>query len=412
MVIVFTTMGHLALSTVAWVPTFINRLDVDFSTWGLIIGFSIIGSILPLTFASRLIMRFGTRALIRIGSIIGVLALMSLILTVNPLIWYFCNTFFAFSMSLLGISVNTHGVMLQRHIGRTVVGRFHAGWSIGAVAAAITGSISVAFMTLEVFLLVVAIFSLVAMEIGIRSLLPADSDTDISDRIKPSDGKREKTPPIVWLLALGLFAGVFPEIVIIDWSAVFARDVMGLEVGLRALPFGAFMVGMVIGRLAMTRITKRLHPSELSSWGGYMAAAMLTISVVFGPTLSAANQLLGLSFIMLFWLVLGLGMAAMAPAFTSAAGHVEGMNTARVLTRMTLTSALVQIGAKTLMGALAQGFSLTAAMFFPIVLLVLSAAIAGRVAKLAKRKELENAYPMTGSIAIINLNDEDEDNSK
>lgn len=408
MVIVFTTMGHLALSTVAWVPVFISRLDVDFATWGLIIGFSIIGSILPLTFASRLIMRFGTRALIRVGSVLGVVALFSLLLTINPLIWYFCNTFFAFSMSLLGISVNTHGVMLQRHIGRTVVGRFHAGWSIGAVAAAITGSISVAFMPLEVFLLLVGVFSLVAMEIGVRSLLPASQDIDISSRTRTADGKREKTPPIVWLLALGLFAGVFPEIVIIDWSAVFARDVMGLEPGLRALPFGAFMVGMVIGRLAMTRITKRLHPSELSSWGGYLAAAMLTISVVFGPTLSEANEFLGLSFIMLFWLVLGLGMAAMAPAFTSAAGHVEGMNTARILTRMSLASALVQIGAKTLMGALAEGFSLTVAMFFPVALLVLSAAIAGRVAKLAKRKELENAYPMTGSIAIVTINDEDD----
>jgi hypothetical protein len=411
MVIVFSTMGHMALSTVAWVPTFINRLDVDFATWGLIIGFSIIGSILPLTFASRLIMRFGTRTLIRVGSLMGVAALFSLLLTINPLIWYFCNTFFAFSMSLLGISVNTHAVMVQRLIGRNVIGRFHAGWSIGAVAAAITGSLSVAFMTLEVFLLVVGVFSLVAMEVGTRKLIPAQHDPDISERVRPTDGKREKTPPIVWLLALGLFAGVFPEIVLIDWSAVFAREVMQLEPGLRAVPFGAFMVGMVIGRLAMTRITKRLHPSELSSWGGYFAAAVLAISVVFAPTLSAANPLLGLSFVMLFWLLLGLGMAAIAPAYSSAAAHVEGISTARVLIRMTLASALVQIGAKTLMGALAQGFSLSAAMFFPITLLVLSAAIAGRVAKLAKRKELDNAYPMTGSIAIIAVHD-DEDQAK
>ena len=408
MVIVFATLGHLALSTVAWVPTFINRLEVDFATWGLIIGFSIVGSILPLTFASRLIMQFGTRVLIRVGSIMGVVALLSLLLTISPLIWYFCNTFFAFSMSLLGISVNTHAVMLQRLIGRNVIGRFHAGWSIGAVAAAVTGSLSVAFMTLEVFLLLVGVFSLVAMEVGIRKLIPATHDQDIAERVRPADGKREKTPPIVWLLALGLFAGVFPEIVIIDWSAIFAREVMQLEPGLRAVPFGAFMVGMVIGRLAMTRITKRLHPSELSSWGGYFAAAVLTISVVFAPTLSAANPLLGLSFVMLFWLLLGLGMAAIGPAFSSAAGHVEGMNTARVLTRMTLASALVQIGAKTLMGALAEGLSLTAAMFFPIALLVLSAAIAGRVAKLAKRKDLDNAYPMTGSIAIVTVSDDEE----
>jgi hypothetical protein len=408
MVIVFATLGHLALSTVAWVPTFINRLEVDFATWGLIIGFSIVGSILPLTFASRLIMRFGTRVLIRVGSIMGVLALLSLLLTISPIIWYLCNTFFAFSMSLLGISVNTHAVMLQRLIGRNVIGRFHAGWSIGAVAAAITGSLSVSFISLELFLILVAVSSLISMEFGIRKLIPASHDHDIAERVPRADRKREKTPPIVWLLALGLFAGVFPEIVIIDWSAVFARDVMQLEPGLQAVPFGAFMVGMVIGRLAMTRITKRLHPSELSSWGGYFAAAVLTISVVFAPTLSAANPLLGLSFVMVFWLLLGLGMAAIAPAFSSAAGHVEGISTAKVLIRMTLASALVQIGAKALMGALAEGFSLTAAMFFPIALLVLSATIAGRVAKLAKRKDLDNAYPMTGSIAIVTVDDEDD----
>jgi fucose permease len=408
MVIVFTSMGHMALSTVAWVPAFINRLDVSFATWGLIIGFSIIGSIMPLLFASRLIMRFGSRRMIRIGSIIGVVALLSLLLTINPVIWYFANTFFAFSMSLLGISVNTHAVMLQRHIGRNVIGRFHAGWSVGAAAAALTGSLSVAFISLELFLVLVAVVTLVAMEFGIRQLLPADQDLDIAVRVSRSEGKREPTPPIVWLLALGLFAGVFPEIVIIDWSAVYARDVMGLEAGLRALPFAAFTIGMVIGRLSMTRITKRLHPSELSSWGGYLAAAIFAVSVIYGPALSAYSQLLGLSFMMLFWLVLGLGMAAIAPAYSSAAGHVEGMNTARVLVRMTLASSLVQIGAKTLMGALAQGVGLVAALYFPIALLVLSAAIAGQVAKMAKRKELENAFPMTGSIAIITVPDEDE----
>ena len=158
-------------------------------------------------------------------------------------------------MSLLGISVNTHAVMVQRHIGRTVIGRFHAGWSVGAAAAALTGSLSVAFISLELFLVLVAVATLIAMEFGIRLLLPAEQDLDIAERVPRSEGKREPTPPIVWLLSLGLFAGVFPEIVIIDWSAVYARDVMGLDSGLRALPFAAFTIGMVIGRLAMTRIT-------------------------------------------------------------------------------------------------------------------------------------------------------------
>ena len=142
----FVLMGHGALASVAWVPEYIDRLGVSFATWGTIIGFSVIGSITPLLFASRLLMRFGSRPLIRFANYAGMVFLVALAWTNDPALWMLINIGFNFSMSLLGVSVNSHAVLLQKQISINIIGRMHAGWSLGAVGAAITGAISTTFL--------------------------------------------------------------------------------------------------------------------------------------------------------------------------------------------------------------------------------------------------------------------------
>ena len=90
-----------------------------------IIGFGVIGSITPLFFVSRLIMRFGPRTLIRFGNYFGALFLVLLGLTSDPLLWFFINIGFNFFMSILGVSVNSHSVLLQKQISKNVIARFH-----------------------------------------------------------------------------------------------------------------------------------------------------------------------------------------------------------------------------------------------------------------------------------------------
>jgi hypothetical protein len=66
--------------------------------------------------------------------------LVALAWTNDPALWMLINIGFNFSMSLLGVSVNSHAVLLQKQISINIIGRMHAGWSLGAVGAAITGS--------------------------------------------------------------------------------------------------------------------------------------------------------------------------------------------------------------------------------------------------------------------------------
>ncbi len=401
MLLTFIFMGHAALSSVAWVPEYIARLDVSFATWGTIIGLGVIGSITPLFFASRLMTRFGSRPIIRFANYGGMIALVSLGLTTDPALWFFFNMAFNFCMSLLGVSVNSHAVLLQKKISINIIGRMHAGWSIGAVMAAFTGGLATVFLPLELYLVLVAVLTLIIFEFSLRWLMSPDEDGHQEEKAGVVKRRFYQMPSQLWLLAFGLFCGLYPEVAIIDWAAVFARDILNADVALRSVPFATFMVGMIAGRLSMTRMAQYYHPQLIASRGSFMAALALALTAIFTPIITSASPLLGLTTASLLWGVAGFGLSSVSPAFFSAAGHVPGVSTAWAVSRLSLFNSMVSIGAKTMMGALTEEVGLSLAFFFPISLAIGAGLIAGLFASRARRSELDSAAPPTGPISII-----------
>ena len=401
MLITFTFTGHIALSSVAWVPEFIDRLGVSFATWGTIIGFGVVGSITPLFFVSRLIMRFGPRTLIRFGNYFGAVFLVLLSVTSHPAIWFFINMGFNFFMSILGVSVNAHSVLLQKQISKNVIGRFHAGWSLGAVGAAITGGLSTVFMDLQQFLILVAILNVIVFEFALRWLLSPTEDGHLEERAAVVKRKFYQLPAQLVLLAVGMIGIVYPEVAVIDWAAVFARDVLNVDLALRSLPFAAFMVGMIVGRLSMTRLAEKYHPNLIASRGAFLAAVVLALAAISAPLLAESSSTLALGVTMLLWLIAGLGLAPGAPTFMSAAGHVPGVSTAWAVSRLSLMSSTMSVMAKTLMGALAEGVGLSLAFFFPVTLAIISGLIAHQFAQKAKQADLDSVAPPTSPMPII-----------
>ena len=401
MLTVYITMGHAALSTVAWVPEFIDRLNVSFATWGTIVGFGIIGSIAPLLFASRIIMRFGSRPVIRAAIYAGMLMLVALTWTNDPFLWFFINAGFGFTMSTLGLAVNSHSVMLQKQVKSNVLGKIHAGWSAGALLAAITGAASTVFLDLEFYLLLVAGVTILVFEFALRGLLSPEEDGHQHEKAKTSKRRFYQVPPELWLLCIGIFTGTFAEAVLVDWSAVFARDALNLDISLRSTPFAAFMIGMIIGRLSMGSLSKKFHPSELAQYGAFGGAFLLIGNALISPMVAQSSAVLGLVINAAAFFLAGLSMSAIAPSFFAAAGHVPNVNTASALATISLFNAVVSIGAKTLVGAIAEGIGIETVFIFPALLLVIAGFIAGKVAKNAKGSELDTAYPATGPMTVI-----------
>jgi len=398
----FFTQGAISTTQIPRIPELIDQIGVNFSVWGLIIGFSGLGSLLGLTMANRFINRFGAKKVILFGSVMASVMIMTLGLATSPIIFFILQAAMAFAMSCFNIALNSQSVVLQKALNRTIIGRFHAAWSIGATTSAAVSGVLASFMPLWIHLILVPGLAIISFVLVGRNLL-TDAEGEAADSHKST--KRIpffKSPPQVWLLASGLFASVFPELVMMDWSAVFAKQELGLTAGLGAIPYASFTGAMIIGRLLIGRLTNRWHISDLSKWGGIYGAVAFGAGVFLGPLIAEQDKYLGLAVTALLWALFGFGLAPMVPSFFSAAGYVKGLSTAQTLARMSLANSVVVIGAKVAMGAVAEGVSLTVAFIMPIIMLFVAGWLAGIVAKRSKRSEaMENAFPLTGPIGVV-----------
>ena len=402
LVAAFFIQGFLAITYLPRIPEIIDQIGVSFGVWGLIIGLAGLGSLLPLLITNRLIGRFGTRPIVRISSILIVITTASLGWATNGWMYFAFHALMMFAMSFFNIAVNAQSVMLQKKVKKVILGKFHAAWSIGAGISAAVSGILASFMSLQLHLILVCALALVAFELSIRKMLTPAEDGHHEERQSSRKVPFFKSPPQLWLLAFGFFAGVFPEMVMMDWSAVFAKQVMLLNPTLGAIPFTAFTLAMIVGRLLIGRMTKKYHISDLSKWGGIFGSVSMVLGVLIAPPLIPTSPVLALLVLSLFWAITGFGMAPMVPSFFGAAGHVSGLTTAQALSRMSMVNAVAVIGAKILMGALAQGIGLVLAFILPAAMMFIAGVLAGKVAKSAKRKEaMDNAFPLTGPITVV-----------
>ena len=402
LVAAFFIQGFLAITYLPRIPEIIDQIGVSFGVWGLIIGLAGLGSLLPLLITNRLIGRFGTRPIVRISSILIVITTASLGWATNGWMYFAFHALMMFAMSFFNIAVNAQSVMLQKKVKKVILGKFHAAWSIGAGISAAVSGILASFMSLQLHLILVCALALVAFELSIRKMLTPAEDGHHEERQSSRKVPFFKSPPQLWLLAFGFFAGVFPEMVMMDWSAVFAKQVMLLNPTLGEIPFTAFTLPMIVGRLLIGRVTKKYHISDLSKWGGIFGSVSMVLGVLIAPPLIPTSPVLALLVLSLFWAITGFGMAPMVPSFFGAAGHVSGLTTAQALSRMSMVNAVAVIGAKILMGALAQGIGLVLAFILPAAMMFIAGVLAGKVAKSAKRKEaMDNAFPLTGPITVV-----------
>lgn len=385
------------------VPELIDNIDVEFTTWGLIIGVSGAGSLIGLLFSNQMIARWGTRFVTRWGAILAGIGMVSLAFITSPWLFFFVQLAMAIAGGALAVAVNAQALALQKLLGKVIIGKFHGSWSIGAaISVAVSGALA-SFIPLTLHFLLIGGACVASLYVATGSLLSPDEvgKADVGKVTKKVSFL--KTPKQVWLLTAGLFAGMFPELCFMDWSAVFAKTEIGVNASLGALPYTMFGIAMIVGRLSITRLTKKFHISELSKWGGIFGSLTLGAGVLLGPWLASFDQILGLVVLTALWCITGLGMAPMVPSFFSGAGYVKGISTANALARMTMVNTVIVIVAKIIMGALAQGVELQAAFIFPTVMMFCAGFIAHVVAKRAKREDaIANAFPMTGSIAVIN----------
>lgn len=398
---VFIILGHLALCSVAWVPEYIDRLGVSFTVWGTILGVAPIGALAAVLIATRVMLRFGIRRVMWAGVGLAAVSLVLLGIVTDYLLWGLVNLAFNFFSSLAGVAINSHSVTVQKRIHKPVMGGLHGGWSIGAIIAAISGGTATVLITLEPYLIGVAVITVGGFALVASKLLGPDEDGYRQEHANAPAARFYQYPLRLWLIAFGFFAAILPEVTVWDWSAVFARDSLGTELAWRSVPFIAFMAGMIIGRFSLAKLAERTEVHILAFRGAVLSAIFLTVGVFLGPVIAEFSPSVSLAFVAVVWLVAGLGIAPLAPTFIASSGHVEGVSSARAVSLLSFVLQVVSVGAKILMGAMAEGINVGAAFWLPIVVLAIGAWLVLTQAKSGPIADLDSYQPPTGPMPII-----------
>ncbi len=180
----------------------------------------------------------------------------------------------------------------------------------------------------------------------------------------------EKLPSRYWLIWLALMFGIAIEFCTVYWSADFNAKVLGLAQNTATQAVSLFLVGMILGRFAGSRLIAR-----------WSARKMLLISLILGMAGYAAfwsGVQTALSLAGLF--VMGLGVAnfytTLLPLALKAAGSQKQLAGARATLATGVAIFFLPFGLGTLADGLGihKAFLLVALLFVLVVLMLVLAA--------------------------------------
>lgn len=217
------------------------------------------------------------------------------------------------------VAMNLEGAAVERRLRRTVMPRFHAGFSIGTVAGAGFGAAAAAAsVPIAVHLGVLAALVLAATVTAVRAFLPAEPATDATG---PRPGALTAwTEPRTLLIGVIVLAMAFTEGTANDWLAVALVDGYGVSPALGAVGFAVFVAAMTAGRMWGTLALDRWGRTRVL-YGTTVTAAVGVVLVVLAGSLPLA--LAGV----VLW---GLGASLGFPVGMSAAADDEDRAAPRV----------------------------------------------------------------------------------
>ncbi|MDH2415386.1 MFS transporter [Nocardioides sp. CER19] len=280
----FALNGLLFATLVSRYPDVRSDLDLSNSALGLLLISGSIGSVLSLPLSGRIIERFKPAATVRGGSLaVGSgLMLTGVGATVVQQAWLAVVGLFVYGIgtSIWDVAMNVEGAEVERRLGRTIMPRFHAAWSVGSIAGSGVGVLMAALGVPVV--LHYLLIGVVAVVLAIRTagtFLPVE-ERHVEERPRASVWREPRT------LVIGLMVLCYATVegTANDWLSLAVIDGYHQPHWVGIAGFSVFVVSMTAGRLAGPLLLDRFGRAPVL-WACSVAAAVGVLVTVFGGSL-------------------------------------------------------------------------------------------------------------------------------
>jgi MFS family permease len=178
----------------------------------------------------------------------------------------------------------------------------------------------------------------------------------------PSGGQG-RLPGLFWAAAVMILCTTAVEWCVTAWGATFVGDATGASAAVAVALMAGYFGGVLVGRIAGSRLARRIDPARLLGWAMVLSAAGF---VVLWPAGSPVQALIGLA-------VIGAGIGNLFPLSLAVAVALAPGRAVSASGRAVLMAATAVLLAPLTVGALADALSLKAAFVVVPVMLALAA---------------------------------------
>lgn len=277
----FFLNGLAFASWASRIPDVRHTLALSNQALGLLLLGMSTGAVLAMSFSGGLVQRFGTAGVIRAGCVAVGVALLGISLGVSVLgsAWATVPFLFCYGAGtgVWDVAMNVEGADVERRLGRSIMPRFHAAFSLGTVVGAGLGALMTHLNPdLTPHLATVAAVIVSGNVLAARGFLVR------SDRVvdEPSaSSRRAWREHRTLLIGLVVLAMALAEGTANDWLAVALKDGYDVVRPVAVLGFALFVGAMTLGRVIGPVLLDRFGrvPVLLGSGGLAGIGVLLTV---------------------------------------------------------------------------------------------------------------------------------------
>ncbi|MCM5680287.1 MFS transporter [Schlegelella sp. S2-27] len=353
----FFCSGFLFATWGVHIPTVKAHYEIGEGALGLALLAAGIGALLGLSRAGTLVGRFGAKGVALVCGVASAAMLGLLLILPGYAGLLAALAVFGGASSIFDVAINAEASELERRQARPIMSHFHAMFSLGGMAGAAIGSLLLGWQVDAMSHLVgVAVAGALAIGAACLQMLPPEQAGEDAGFSLPRGA----------LLLLGVLAalGLISEGAMYDWSVLYLQNELGSPQDQAALAYASFSGAMALARFAGDWVRSRTSPATLMRASAALSAAAMALVLLVGHP---GVALVGFAFV-------GVGLGNVVPVLFSAAAHVPGTSPAHGIAAVSSVGYLGFMAGPPLIGVLAQGSSLTAALF---VVVLFTAVLAG-----------------------------------
>jgi fucose permease len=304
----FALNGFCFATLVSRIPDIRSDLDLDNGALGLLLLAIAAGSVIALPSSGRLIDRYSAASVVRLGAVCVASGL--LIAMIGATTGSVALTAVGFFVDGIGIgvwdvSMNVEAAEVERRLGRTIMPRFHAGWSLGSITGAAIGiPMAAVHAPLVLHVAGFAVLALLAAWWAAGTFLPPTPAAEEA----ASAGSAWREPRTLAIGAMVL-AFALSEGAANDWLSLALIDGYDVRHWVGVAGFSVFVCAMTTGRLVGPLLLDRFGRAPVL-WACSAASLVGIVLVVFGG---------GVALVGLGVIVWGLGASLGFPVGMSAA---------------------------------------------------------------------------------------------